>query len=290
MIQALEFDQHTASFVRQLEERRRIEKNLMIELVRGAKEGVESICHDIKERVDAFERMTGSLSTTHIAPVGWSQLISVTDDVGSTTSIPVQDSGHVRCNHAPIRYLENPTYGRLSANPHFAERRLPNKSAHARAAANPSMWDNLGYVHVGYSTGMTLPDSAETLTVSIMSRLTTMFNWVEANAMAEEWYAHVAAIARLWIAYDGDFRQTPPAQLVNLLATPGEVRTHQHIDSPAPGATLAMQVDIAAGGSRVLTMYETVELVATTPNAHAYIDGVFAWEPLAIQWRDHVGC
>ena len=107
--------------------------------------------------------------------------------------------------------------------------------------------------------------------------------------MADEWYAHIGAIARLWIAYDGDFRQTPPAQLVNLLAAPKEVKTHQHIDSPAPGATLAMQVDIAAGGSRVLTTYETVELVATTPNAHAYIDGVFAWEPLAVQWRDRVG-
>ncbi len=287
MINAVEIDKQTTSFVRQLEEQRRIEKNLMIERVRGAKEGLESVYRDIKERVDALERMTGSVSTSYIAPVGWSQLIfSGADSVSSPNTISFGDRDDTVCKHDQIRYLEDTSYLRLSANPHYVEHVLPNKSAHARAAANPSTWDNLGYVHVGYSTLLTLSASLEPTTVSIMSRLNTLFNWVEVNAVAENWHAHVAATARLWVTFDGEFRQTPPAQFVNLMATPKEVKTHQNIESLAPSAALALQVYVAAGSGTTLSIYEAIELVATTPNGHAYIDGVFSWEPLAVQLRD----
>ena len=285
MIHTLELDKQTASFVRQLEEQRRIEKNLMVERVRGTKEGLESVFHDIRERVEALERMTSSVSTSYIAPIGWSQLIFAGTD-GNSNTIMSGDRDDTLCKHDRVRYLEDASYLRLSANPHYVERVLPNKSAHARAAANPSTWDNLGYVHVGYSTSLALPASLEPTTVSILSRLNTLFNWVEVNAVAEDWHAHVAAIARLWVAYDGEFRQTPPAQFVNLLATPKEVKTHQHMDSLAPSAALAMQLDVSPGSGTTLTMYESIELVATTPNGHAYIDGVFAWEPLAVQVRE----
>jgi hypothetical protein len=285
MIHTLELDKQTTSFVRQLEEQRRIEKNLMVERVRGTKEGLESVFHDIRERVEALERMTSSVSTSYIAPIGWSQLIFAGTD-GHSNTIMSGDRDDTLCKHDRVRYLEDASYLRLSANPHYVERVLPNKSAHARAAANPSTWDNLGYVHVGYSTSLSLPASLEPTTVSILSRLNTLFNWVEVNAVAEDWHAHVAAIARLWVAYDGEFRQTPPAQFVNLLATPKEVRTHQHMESLAPSAALAMQLDVSPGSGTTLTMYESIELVATTPNGHAYIDGVFAWEPLAVQVRE----
>jgi hypothetical protein len=285
MIHTLELDKQTTSFVRQLEEQRRIEKNLMVERVRGTKEGLESVFHDIRERVEALERMNSSVSTSYIAPIGWSQLIFAGTD-GHSNSIMSGDRDDTLCKHDRVRYLEDASYLRLSANPHYVERVLPNKSAHARAAANPSTWDNLGYVHVGYSTSLSLPASLEPTTVSILSRLNTLFNWVEVNAVAEDWHAHVAAIARLWVAYDGEFRQTPPAQFVNLLATPKEVKTHQHMESLAPSAALAMQLDVSPGSGTTLTMYESIELVATTPNGHAYIDGVFAWEPLAVQVRE----
>jgi len=285
MIHTLELDKQTASFVRQLEEQRRIEKNLMVERVRGTKEGLESVFHDIRERVEALERMTSSVSTSYIAPIGWSQLIFAGTD-GHSNTIMSGDRDDTLCKHDRVRYLEDASYLRLSANPHYVERVLPNKSAHARAAANPSTWDNLGYVHVGYSTSLSLPASLEPTTVSILSRLNTLFNWVEVNAVAEDWHAHVAAIARLWVAYDGEFRQTPPAQFVNLLATPKEVKTHQHMESLAPSAALAMQLDVSPGSGTTLAMYESIELVATTPNGHAYIDGVFAWEPLAVQVRE----
>lgn len=285
MIHTLELDKQTASFVRQLEEQRRIEKNLMVERVRGTKEGLESVFHDIRERVEALERMTSSVSTSYIAPIGWSQLIFAGTD-GHSNTIMSGDRDDTLCKHDRVRYLEDASYLRLSANPHYVERVLPNKSAHARAAANPSTWDNLGYVHVGYSTSLSLPASLEPTTVSILSRLNTLFNWVEVNAVAEDWHAHVAAIARLWVAYDGEFRQTPPAQFVNLLATPKEVKTHQHMESLAPSAALAMQLDVSPGSGTTLTLYESIELVATTPNGHAYIDGAFAWEPLAVQVRE----
>ena len=285
MIHTVEVDKQTASFVRQLEEQRRIEKNLMVERVRGAKEGLESVFHDIRERVEALERMTSSVSTSYIAPIGWSQLIFAGTD-GNSNAILSGDRDDILCQHDRVRYLEDAGYLRLSANPHYVERILPNKSAHARAAANPSTWDNLGYVHVGYSTSLALPTSLEPTSVSIMSRVNTLFNWVEVNAVAEDWHAHVAAIARLWVAYDGEFRQTPPAQFVNLLAMPREVKTHQHMQSLAPSGALAMQFEVSPGSGTTLTMYESIELVATTPNGHAYIDGVFAWEPLAVQVRE----
>jgi hypothetical protein len=287
MIQTIELDNQTASFVRQLEEQRRIEKNLMVERVRGSKEGLESVFQDIRERVEALERMTSSVSTSHIAPIGWSQLIFAgTEGNSSSNTIIFDDRDDSLCKHDRIRQLEDTNYLRLSANPHYVERILPNKSAHARAAANPSTWDNLGYVHVGYSTSLALPASLETTTVSILSRVNTLFNWVEVNAVAEDWHAHVSATARLWVVYDGVFRQAPPAQFVNLLATPREVKTHQHIESLAPSAALAMQLEVSNGSGTTLTIYETVELVATTPNGHAYIDGVFAWEPAAVQVRE----
>jgi len=285
MIHTLELDNQTAAFVRQLEEQRRIEKNLMVERVRGAKEGLDSVFQDIRERVEALERMTSSVSTSYIAPIGWSQLIFPRSD-GSSNAMVFGDREDVLCKHDRIRYLEEATYLRLSANPHYVERILPNKSAHARAAANPSTWDNLGYVHIGYSTPLVISASLEATVVSVLSRLNTLFNWVEVNAVADDWHAHVAATARLWVAYDGEFRQTPPAQCVNLLATPKQVKTHQNMESLAPSAALAMQLDIPPGSGTTLTIYESIELVATTPNAHAYIDGVFAWEPVAVQVRE----
>jgi len=286
MIHTVELDKQTASFVRHLEEQRRIEKNLMVERVRGAKEGLESVFHDIRERVEALERMTSSVSTSYIAPIGWSQLIFTGADGQSSNTIMFGDPDAALCKHDRILYLEDANYLRLSANPHYVERILPNKSAHARAAANPSTWDNLGYVHVGYSTSLAIPASLEATTVSIMSRLNTLFKWVEGNAVADDWHAHVAAIARLWVAYDGEFRQTPPAQFVNLLATPKEVKTHQNMASLAPSAALAMQLEVSPGSGTTLTVYESIELVATTPNGHAYIDGIFAWEPVAVQVRE----
>ena len=287
MIHPVELDNQTAAFVRQLEDQRKLEKNLLVERVRGTKEGLESVFHDIKERVEALERMTGSVSTSFIAPVGWSQLIFTgADSVASPNTIGFGDRDETLCKHDQIRYLEDTNYLRLSANPHYVEQILPNKSAHARAAANPSTWDNLGYVHVGYATSLTISASLEPTTVSIMSRLNTLFNWVEVNAVGEQWYAHVSATARLWVTYDEQFRQTPPAQFVNLLAAPREVKTHQNIESLAPSAALAMQVDVSAGSGTTLSIYETIELVAMTPNGHAYLDGVFSWEPLAVQLRE----
>jgi hypothetical protein len=44
-------------------------------------------------------------------------------------------------------------------------------------------------------------------------------------------------------------------------------------------------IDQSEGGTTV-SIYETIELVATTPNGHDYLDGVFPWEPLAVQLRE----
>jgi len=72
---------------------------------------------------------------------------------------------------------------------------LPNKSLQARVGANPLLWDTLGYVHAGYTTLLQILPSLEPTTVSITSRVNTLFNWVETNAVGDEWYAHVSAAA-----------------------------------------------------------------------------------------------
>ena len=48
MAPVLELDQQTSSFVRQLEEQRKLEKTLLVERIRGTKEGLESVFSDIK--------------------------------------------------------------------------------------------------------------------------------------------------------------------------------------------------------------------------------------------------
>lgn len=287
MAPVLELDKQTVSFVRRLEEQRKLEKNLLVERVRGTKEGVDSVFSDIQHRVALLEKLNGSASASCIAPIGWSKLIfSSSESVSSPNTIGFSDRDETLCKPDQIRYLEDTHYLRLSANPYFVEHVLPNKSAQARVGANPTMWDTLGYVHVGYGSVLTIPAALEPTTVSIMSRLNTLFNWVEANAVGDEWYAHVSATARLWVTYDGEFRQAPPAQCVNLLATPKQVRTHQDIASPAPSAALTMQVSASAGSGTTISVYETIELVAATPNAHAYLNGVFSWEPLAVQIQE----
>ncbi len=62
MASVLELDRQTASFVRQLEEQRNLEKSLLVERVRGTKEWQESTFGDIKSRVEVLEKLNGSAS------------------------------------------------------------------------------------------------------------------------------------------------------------------------------------------------------------------------------------
>jgi hypothetical protein len=287
MAPVLELDKQTALFVRQLEEQRKLEKNLLVERVRGTKEGADSVFRDIRNRVAVLERLNGVASASCIAPVGWSKLIFTgSESVAAPNTIGFGDRDETLCKLDQIRYLDGTNHLCFGSNPHFVEHTLPNKSAQACVGANPSMWDTLGYVHVGYGSVLSIPAALAPTTVSIMSRLNTLFNWVEAHAVGDEWYAHVSATARLWVTYDGEFRQAPPARFINLLAAPTQVLTHQDIASPAPSAALTMQVSASAGSGTTINVYESIELVATTPNGHAYLDGVFSWEPLAVQLRE----
>ena len=70
MAPVLELDRQTASFVRQLEEQRKFEKSLLVERVRGTKEGLESVFGDIKSRVAMLEKLNGSAGTCSSLPSG----------------------------------------------------------------------------------------------------------------------------------------------------------------------------------------------------------------------------
>jgi len=74
MAPVLELDKQTASFVRQLEDQRKLEKNLLIERVRGTKEGADSVFADIKSRVALLERLNGTAGAGCIAPNGHAYL------------------------------------------------------------------------------------------------------------------------------------------------------------------------------------------------------------------------
>jgi hypothetical protein len=80
MAPVLELDRQTASFLRQLE------KTLLVERVRGTKEGLESVFSDIKSPVAVLEKLNGSASVSCIAPISWSKLIFTGAD-----SVPVAE-------------------------------------------------------------------------------------------------------------------------------------------------------------------------------------------------------
>ncbi len=83
MASVLELDRQTASFVRQLEEQRNLEKSLLVERVRGTKEWQESTFGDIKSRVEVLEKLNGSAGTCSSLPSG--QCLVVSPNATSST-------------------------------------------------------------------------------------------------------------------------------------------------------------------------------------------------------------
>lgn len=105
MNQAIELGNQTVTFLKQPENQRRLEKNLLIERVRGTKEGLESVSLDIKERVAVLERMNGLVSTSGIAPIGWSQLsFAGADAVATPNAIGYNERDQAFCKHDVTRY------------------------------------------------------------------------------------------------------------------------------------------------------------------------------------------
>lgn len=84
------------------------------------------------------------------------------------------------------------------------------------------------------------------------------------------------ATARLWVTYDDELLQAPPVPLINLLAAQNQTRTHQDLASQTPNAALALQVPALPDRETHFCFYESIELVAATPNGYAYLDGVFS--------------
>ena len=76
-----------------------------------------------------------------------------------------------------------------------------------------------------------------------------------------------------------DDRQMARVEAIVLSMTPHERRTPHLINGPR-------RRRIAAGSGTTISLYESIELAATTPNGHAYLDGIFSWEPLAVQLRE----
>src|SRR4026208_2265376 len=106
MAPVLELDRQTASFVRQLEEQRKLEKTLLVERVRGTTEGLESVFSDIKSRVAVLEKLNGSASASCIAPIGWSKLIFTgADSVSAPNTIGFGDRDETLCRLRQVPHL-----------------------------------------------------------------------------------------------------------------------------------------------------------------------------------------
>lgn len=88
------------------------------------------------------------------------------------------------------------------------------------------------------------------------------------------------------MTYNDELLQAPPVPLRNLLAAQNQMWTHQDLASQTPSAALTLRVPALPGRETLLCIYESIELVAATPNGHAYLDGVFSWDPLGIQVRE----
>ena len=131
------------------------------------------------------------------------------------------------------------------------------------------------------------PASLEPTTVSIMSRVNTLFNWVETNAVGDEWYAHVSAAVRLWVTYDGEFRQASSAQFVNLLASPKQLRTHQrHCITCAERGPHRCKSPPQPAAARRSAYTNPSNSLPPRRTAIPTLTAYFPAEPLAVQLRE----
>jgi len=112
MAPVLELDRQTASFVRQLEEQRKLEKTLLVERV-SRNEGRAGV--GLQRRQEPcgrwLEKLNGSASASCIAPIGWSKLIFTgADSVSAPNTIDSADRDETLCKLDQIKYLEETHY------------------------------------------------------------------------------------------------------------------------------------------------------------------------------------
>lgn len=124
-----------------------------------------------------LEKLNGTASAGNITPVGWTKLTCFgSESVSDSDTIGLGSRNESFFKSARTCHLEETYHMQLSSNPYYAEHVLPSKSSQARVGANPSLWDTLGYIHIGYGSALSIPAAQERTMVSIMSRLNTLFN------------------------------------------------------------------------------------------------------------------
>ena len=106
MAPVLELDRQTASFVRRLEEQRKLEKKTLLGQNGFAerRKGWSRSSATSKSRVAVLEKLNGSASASCIAPIGWSKLIFTgADSVSAPNTIGFGDRDETLCKLDQIK-------------------------------------------------------------------------------------------------------------------------------------------------------------------------------------------
>ena len=194
----------------------------------------------------------------------------------------------VRCNLKQVLEIEEANHTVLGSDNRYSLYQYDAKGITVSATANPELWDESGYAHAGFITAFDVPEAEGTTSVEVISRLSSRFTWVEANAIGDHDYAHVSSIARLWVIFNGTFISAVDVPFVNMSASDGEVLSHDNMETTSPGAVQKIELSVPAGSGETISVFETIEQVANTPNGHCFISGHFDWAPLEVRMRE--GC
>ena len=171
-------------------------------------------------------------------------------------------------------------------------------SSHASAGQSTPGQPLLSRASCGFRSLITVP-AGNDLGPTIVSTLNSSLSWVEANtygtvsgvggvgyAVGGGGYAKVAATASLSVFVENDVISPAPRIIVS-----GEVSGQDQIyyeTNVNVGSELSASVSLPTGGPYEVFVDELVELAAEASNGHAFIDGSFTWDPLAVEIRE--GC
>ncbi|NIM96421.1 MAG: hypothetical protein GTO18_22200 [Anaerolineales bacterium] len=196
------------------------------------------------------------------------------------------------CNLYIDRKIEDTVHIALPPNGSAETNELDGKSAAAWSGAGIAFSDNnVSSAVCGFESHFEIPAAEGETHVEITSRLNARFSWVEANTMGvSAGYASISATSNLSVTYNGEQIAPPAKTLVSLEAHDDQIFSHETLGGlPVERwAGHGIEFDVPAGSGSDVYVHELVEVVAVSPNAHAYISGSFTWDPIHLVMSE--GC
>ncbi len=285
-------DRFSAGYVKYLRERSELDMQMHAERAEYDPNKPGAYQKAISKRVKRLESLSDRIS--RFSGTGVAQIYPipgqfVPQSSSFTVPVPYVVDREI-CDLNQTLNIPSERYVVLDQNHSFMADALPGKTVSDRASANPnhSDWDAFGLIFNGYRTSITIPAAEVETSVRITSNLAADLGWVEANAIGNNWVSSVSAVARSWLAGPSVNQTASPVTLVNFNANNGQVLSHNDMPTTIFNVTFDLSASIPAGNGATFDLFETIRLHASTPNGHAYIDGVFTWQPARVTMRQ--GC